>query len=464
GADYDGEGEYVAATTPPIIDVMPDDMGEWLAAAYDAFNPFHQDLTSLQNMMVENFAMWDLAYREQGIDLDDIFANIRAYINDNPGMDEAGFEAALRRYFAPMMTWPDVFAGFRLTRMFQQRQDDAPEPETVDIEGIYDAVLLQLIAVLSGVSGEAISEMAYEIEIMMRVLRIDKDLDEFIYAMEGSDIIAAAKWMQALSAIQNQKFIENIQTEIIEDGRIALLTPAHFMRAHGFSQIWNEQIQDFFEQIQGYEHLILDFRYLAGGPVDFFIDSIMALIITEPMAAYAFQFMVLGDYAVPFTQRLILPGPQIPLRATDRNIRPIHEILAAHDLYEFYLPDANRLQYGFRSELRVNPAPLARFDGNPAFDGKIWILIGQHTFDGGAIAAWIARETGFATVVGEPAPFHAMIAPTSTRLRNSAIMVFMDIFYATDSAGRPLASGIVPNYPSRPGMTALETVLDMINQ
>jgi len=45
---------------------------------------------------------------------------------------------------------------------------------------------------------------------------------------------------------------------------------------------------------------------------------------------------------------------------------------------------------------------------------------------------------------------------------NTGIIFYFDIFYVTDSRGRPLEAGTIPHFFNRPGMDALETVLALI--
>jgi len=49
------------------------------------------------------------------------------------------------------------------------------------------------------------------------------------------------------------------------------------------------------------------------------------------------------------------------------------------------------------------------------------------------------------------------------KIMHSIIFCF-DIFYVTDSLGRPLEAGNVPHYFNRPGIDALEAVLALIKE
>jgi len=122
------------------------------------------------------------------------------------------------------------------------------------------------------------------------------------------------------------------------------------------------------------------------------------------------------------------------------------------------------MDYGYRLRISANVRRLPRFDNHPAFDGQIWLLTGPNMMSATQIAAWVAKDTGFATLVGDITGGAYGGPRTFVTLPNSGIAFQMDLFYVTDRHGRPLEAGTIPHYFNREGMDALATVLAMIDE
>jgi hypothetical protein len=262
----------------------------------------------------------------------------------------------------------------------------------------------------------------------------------------------------------------NILTTSIEEGRISHLRVGSFwwMNVHG-SEYDNEML-NFFNDIRGYEHLIIDLRNTGGGCASNFTISIMAPNIEQSVRVEGFVFLTQGGYAAGYYDRALAGGsvnaPQFQSRmySTDTELRPIDEMFKEFDLTEFNMADAERLDYGFRMHMDVVARHLPRFDSQPAFDGKIWFLTGPNMGSAIQLSSWVAKESGFATLVGEITGGVYGGPRTFVALPNSGIVFNMDVFYVTDSHGRPLEAGTIPHYFNREGMDALETVLAMIEE
>ena len=231
------------------------------------------------------------------------------------------------------------------------------------------------------------------------------------------------------------------------------------------------QIFSFYEQIQGFEHLIIDLRRNRGGFVDYFFDLIIAPNIIEPVVVDGFVF---STHAGRYAQRsgataLGLPRFEFPamIREPGVIINPLQGLIPVNEMLEmFYLPLINKnhislAQYGFQIRYIINPNMLAQFNYQPAFDGKIWLLTGPVTSSSAHVSAWIAHDSGFATLVGESTGGIWGGNREFARLPNSNIQVAFDIFYITDRYGYGIEAGIVPHYFS-PVADALETTLALI--
>jgi len=253
-----------------------------------------------------------------------------------------------------------------------------------------------------------------------------------------------------------------ITTEIIEEGKIAKLAVNCFMTYA------EPQIINFLQDIHGYEHLIIDLRSNRGGMLWYFAESIMRPIMSEPFLLESFAFLnPRGDYTVG-TMRYILGQRYmwqgLGITQTFSEQRTVSEILGEFDLPEFNMADAQRLVDGFYIQLELTPSHSAHFDHQPAFEGKIWLLTGPGMYSAAQHAAWAAKESGFATLVGEVTGGCYGGLRTLVALPHSGILFQMDTYYITDHHGRPLEAGTIPHHFNHEGMDALATTLALIEE
>jgi hypothetical protein len=140
-------------------------------------------------------------------------------------------------------------------------------------------------------------------------------------------------------------------------------------------------------------------------------------------------------------------------------IFPAAEFVESQNMTEFNPDDLALLDYAIVWEARYAPAPNAI-----PFNGEIWLLVDGLSASASVMAAKIAVNTGFATVVGEPTSVITGVAHTFAALPNTGILFRIDLGYTTDQYGRSIEEfGIIPQIPNAPGMDALETVLSIIN-
>jgi C-terminal processing protease CtpA/Prc len=123
--------------------------------------------------------------------------------------------------------------------------------------------------------------------------------------------------------------------------------------------------------------------------------------------------------------------------------------------------DFARLSYGLKREITVNPSA-----NRWAFDGKIWLLIDGLSFSASEISAALAKESGFATLVGaSTGGIFGGYTAAFIGLPNTGVIIRYDYGYVTDLQGRSLEEfGVSPHVFNRPGMDALQTVLALISE
>ncbi|MCL2573943.1 MAG: S41 family peptidase [Defluviitaleaceae bacterium] len=260
-----------------------------------------------------------------------------------------------------------------------------------------------------------------------------------------------------------------VESFIIEEGRIALLSIRQFVNHDMALGVFDDdmrQITTFIQQAQDFDHLIIDLRGNPSGDQRYFLNHIVSPLINSPKTADIFYFTPHGEYARRFTGEPegFITGDNGGRRSlsadflVDSSIRPTIDILNENYMPEIKIEDFERLPYGFRGRMQALP------QSNSNFNGNILLLTDEHMYSGAQLAAWFAKESGFATLVGDITGGHYGGALIEGYLPNTGISFIFDMFYATDSHGRPLEAGTIPHYFNLPGLDALETVLHLISK
>ncbi|MCL2814850.1 MAG: S41 family peptidase [Oscillospiraceae bacterium] len=251
----------------------------------------------------------------------------------------------------------------------------------------------------------------------------------------------------------------NVTFDIIVPGSVAYIRMRSMNTANYAYD--GELIAAFGKTIGGFDHLIIDLRGNQGGSAENFLRHIVAPLIDMPASLFYYVFFKGGDHCLMFDdiyrRDLQWQLDNGLLLHADASRFPAGEILP-------YLTEANAddfasLRYGFKRELTVNPA-ANRWD----FEGKIWILIDGGAYSAAEISAALAKESGFATLVGQPT-FGSFGGYTAAfiGLPNTGVIIRYDYGYVTDLQGRSLEEfGITPHIYNRSGKDALATVLAVI--
>ena len=242
----------------------------------------------------------------------------------------------------------------------------------------------------------------------------------------------------------------NVTTQIIEEGRIAYLRIESFMNNRAFD---SEILFPFYEEIQDFEHLIIDLRGNGGG-TRAYLNYIISMLIDEPIEASFHEFFMAGE----------LIYYEFDDEETISEEEDVVEILSASDFVKmqelpyFIETDLDILYYVVTWPLRFEP----REDNIPFF-GEIWVLVDEGSASLSELLAMIAIDSGFATVVGVPTAGITPAVHAYVSLPNTGILYRMDIGYIIDSRGRSLEEyGVTPDILIAPGADALDTVLDLI--
>ena len=242
----------------------------------------------------------------------------------------------------------------------------------------------------------------------------------------------------------------NITTAIIEEGYIAYFHIASFMNN---MLLDTETLFPFFEEIQDFDHLIIDIRGNGGGWANYFNALVVSMLIDEPINFTSYEFFIAADRTAGFFN----PPPSM-LGGTLYDIVPAAQLVQSRGMTDFAPQDLALLDYAIIWNTVVWPAY-----GNTPFGGEIWLLVDGGAASASVNAALFSTATGFATVVGEPTSGITGVVYTYAALPNTGILFRMDIGYTVDLYGRSIEEfGVIPQIANNPGMDALQTVLSLI--
>ena len=261
-----------------------------------------------------------------------------------------------------------------------------------------------------------------------------------------------------------------LNTKIIEEGRIAYMELGNFMiDPRGFAQ----SLFDFYETIKDYKYLIIDMRYSGGGNAHTGPILVMyPLFYGNVEDGYMYAFFTSYDQARYLRNMIRL---RQTLRVVGHSILSTYELLETNYLPHFNRSDASYLPYAVKVNININNITRGNinllsnawgFDiPRIPFSGEIFLLTSRLNYSASANFAVIAKETGFATLVGEQVLGGlTATSPYYFSLPNTGIVVSWDRDYLTDRYGRAYLEYLPnPHYFNMPGKDALETAIYIIN-
>ena len=408
---------------PPFEDVFEPLIPRWVEG--DAFQPEHFlcDFNYLMHTLRLNFPIFGPAYRRRSIDVDRIeAATIQAILNNNPRTPEA-FSLLLHRYF---------FSQFRhMGHLYQHWH----ERLHLVLANIYRYSMDEYGNIMF-----EYSRVIYEAMTAPAVVRFYGEIIVDLGEYESGMIIP-----------------RNVITSILVEGEVALISVGQFNHYNiGHDK---EIVFAFFEEIADYAHLIIDLRQNPGGFSHYFYEIFVEPNITSPLEWQVFEFFSSGSngrlFADAFIADVLEQNPD-GLTVSDNAAA----FVAENSMRYFNQDDLAMLQHVVTWHYRVDPTTEEKM-----FNGKIWILVGPRSASAVESVAIFARETGFATLVGEPTAGIMAAMSAYTLLPNSGILVRYDLGYMTCSLGRSFEEfGVMPHHFNRPGLTALHTVLALIEE
>jgi len=406
----------VAEDSIPVNVSIPDDQGRGAFFAGIELvgrtrEGFIQDFDYLMWILDENYPYFGVIQRKLGVDMHEIAAAVREKVADESNdIDSQVFYDLLQEHFFPHA---DAVGHLGLVSIYHYHER------------------LNLI-----------HEMGYELHPNMPAMTDPASVEFYGELMPMDEIEPRYITMG---------YESNLVFDIIDEGYIAYMKLVT-MQSDDFERDV-AIMTEFYERISGFEHFIVDIRSNPGG---------------QPL----FDYLILGPN---LTEDLSVPVRGF-YRAGSNNVRFLK-------LWDFFpepaslvdkaeIPEFNEDDLQFVDYMVALPPRLA--DTEPmwidlpqyGFDGRIWLLIDGDGRSASEIAAYMSKQSGIITLVGEQSG--GCIGGTEAAwvsLPNSGIIIRYDPVLITDENGRSLNEfPTMPHYFNYPGMDALETVLELIRE
>jgi len=415
-----------------------------------------EDFDYLTELMLENAPQQGIFLRRFDISLEDALMILRNEIytmqpvesvhfflmgEDMPN-DELSTEARYlaAEYLASLLMWFQIEIE-SLGHFGPQMLDTYWEMLEANSAMLHQAEVIDGRVVLDGEEGGDVRSLEHLVDVLSSEATLwffDVELDDVDLYRDMEDIGFREE--------------NNVITDIIEDDQVAYVRINSFMNNGAFD---SEVLFPFFEEVQEFEHLIIDLRGNGGGWPIYFQYYIAAMLIDEPIDANFNELLTEGDIARRLAEYSLLGS--VRGVATD-DIILAYDFVNDGDFPYFNEDDLDILQYVIQWHLEIEPR-----EENIPFAGDIWLLVDESSASASELAAMIAMDSDFATVVGEPTAGVTAVKAMFISLPNTGILFRVDTGYLIDESGRSLEEfGVTPEIVIDPGSDALDVVLDLI--
>jgi len=246
---------------------------------------------------------------------------------------------------------------------------------------------------------------------------------------------------------------DNITTEILVPGEIAYVSVDSFMNS---IEMDGDVLRPFFEEIQDFDHLIIDIRGNFGGYMNHFTHLFMATLLDDHQVVSYPEFFRRTDTVLEHVEAYM--DSQRVHSGFDGTFRSADDFFRENPMPHMNPNDRALLDYVVEWEYVIEPS-----EDNIPFDGEIWLLVDHWSASASENAAIYSMSSGFATVVGYETIGVLGAMTLSTPLPNTGILFRVDFGFIPDAYGWSQEEfGVAPEYLVPRGSDILDYVLDMI--
>lgn len=256
-----------------------------------------------------------------------------------------------------------------------------------------------------------------------------------------------------------------VVTDIPVEGKVARVSVdmmgPNMQQDPEFYAALEDRIFGFYERIADFGHLIFDVRGNPGGFTPFVERMLVGPHLSEPVELTGFVFFP-SDAAGEHVRRCTdtyYPHPTYPRM-------DLGGMIGKGMVPRLDAGDAGILGTGAYNHW-MTFAPTVR---RSPFKGRIWILIDEGTGSASEVFPILARQAGIARIVGEQSAGNYSKSRGQgclffLGLPETGIVVTWDPVYFTDAHGRHAHEcAVIPDHFNRPGLDALATVLEIIEE
>ncbi|MBT9780132.1 peptidase [Clostridium sp. MCC353] len=221
-----------------------------------------------------------------------------------------------------------------------------------------------------------------------------------------------------------------------------------YIKVNSFEDYFMEkdlpEIHAFLESVKDYDHLIIDIRENSGGNTVYWEKAFVCPNISKTVNSRLVRMM----RDTELTRRFY--GSEY-----ENSFLDVQSVI--HDPQFSNLPGEDTAGLALARELTVTLQPEFH---EKLFKGKIWVLISPNVFSSSEAFAVFCKDTGFATLVGQPTGGSDSGGAVWYELPNRHLLITFDVEYCLNADGScNMEAGTMPDIESD---EALETVLELI--
>jgi len=404
-----------------------------------------EDFNYMMDVLEDNFPFFDLTIRRHGVDIREEAERFRGVLADESmPIDAKIFIELLNSDFINSIYWVGHLRTIDDSwyRMYMRDAINSPEY-------LWPAVVYERFTTYPSTSRFYGEVTVYDLEEM--ALPLEESLHDSNY----------------------------YTFSIIEEGNIAQISISTLSFA---SYTDRENIIDFYEQIENYNHLIIDIRGNFGGWPNVFHELITVPHIRETIHLEVVSFYKGGEYNLSLLETVFASRFSEPWDVSIIERPPSHfceetfivtggNIMGRDGEPLFvgtrYLPweDIDALNY-YAIGTMYTLYPPGLDDVRSNFHGQIWLLTDSFSASGSEHVVALFKQNDLAIIVGEQGRgvfMCSLLLSNYFALPNTGIVIRYDVGYPVCRlTGLPLEEGIPPHFYNRPGLDALQTTLELI--